>query len=132
MRRLVYATLLPLALLATEPDLLSVGLGTFDVDPVQSQLSTWLGVAPDEPKNHRATAALIEVRPAAALVARDGADGWAVRGLGGGVVTDDAALYLHAGGWLDGAWGPAVLGISFGPGLWFSGRGKDLGYPIEF
>ncbi len=126
------SSLLLASLTAADMDLLSFGVGAFDVDPALLNLAAWYGTEQDSPADRRASAWLIELRPAAALVSREGSDGWAVRGLYGLAVTDDMSGFLHGSGWLDGAWGPIVAGISFGPGIWLQGNGKDLGSLLQF
>ena len=56
-----------------------------------------------------------------------------VRPLVGGLVAAKAEGYIYAGVAADFSLGKAVvISPSFSPGIYFRGKGVDLGYPLEF
>jgi len=58
---------------------------------------------------------------------------WIFKPLAGGMFTSDAALYGYAGVLIDIYFGRRIVaGLSFAPGLFHEGNGKDLGHAIEF
>ena len=97
-----------LAARASEPDLLSVSLGTFDTFD-----------------NETAVEGRMEYRSDTKL--------WNFRPFSGFMATSDKALYGYLGVLIDLYFGRRfVITPSFAPGAWSRGDGKDLGHWIEF
>jgi hypothetical protein len=64
---------------------------------------------------------------------RTGGTWWILHGLLGAMVTTNGAVNAHAGFSFDLPLGRApVVRLSFAPGYYTRGQGKDLGYPLEF
>jgi len=58
---------------------------------------------------------------------------WIFKPLVGGMFTSDAAVYGYAGVLIDIYFGRRIVaGLSFAPGLFAEGDGKDLGHALEF
>lgn len=58
---------------------------------------------------------------------------WYAKPIVGLHTTTDKSVYTYAGVMWDIYWGRRfVTSLSFAPGAYFQGSGKDLGYPLEF
>ena len=58
---------------------------------------------------------------------------WIFKPFGGVMATSDGAAYAYAGVLIDAYWGNRIVTtLSFAPGAYHEGDGKDLGHTIEF
>jgi lipid A 3-O-deacylase len=115
---------------ADDTPLLSFSLGLYDQSFINPGF-LFFRVSSDKSKHNEAADFRGEYRFGTSLLG--GSESWAkLKPWIGVEATSDGAVYGVGGILLDVPLGPFVLTPSFGAGLYASGGGKDLGYPIEF
>jgi lipid A 3-O-deacylase len=108
---------------------LSIAIGQFDQDIVDPNWS-FVNVSDSGPLD-QALDVRGEYRFGSCLYcSQDGAI--QLKPFAGIEATSDGSFFGLGGVVLDVYLGPIVLTPSFGPGIYLHGRGKDLGYPLEF
>lgn len=111
------------------PDLTTFGLGWFDQDAIGINM-LWF-----DQGSSAGTAETWSLRLEhrfGGTLAWQPLHGLTLRPWAAAEVNGDAAVWAGGGGLLDLRTGPVVLTASVGAGLYRHGKGKDLGYPLEF